>query len=75
MRIAAMLLAAVLALGPSTASATPPRLATACKKSKSPGKAKPPKQDKCREKCERKNRIAHCADDEGHMMPCPCRCP
>jgi hypothetical protein len=29
----------------------------------------------CLKKCEKRNRNRDCADADGHMMPCPCRCP
>jgi hypothetical protein len=28
----------------------------------------------CLEKCEERNMYTDCADEDGHMMPCPCHC-
>jgi hypothetical protein len=32
------------------------------------------KREKCLEACNRAGMAKDCADDEGHMMPCPCKC-
>jgi hypothetical protein len=56
----------------ATSAPTPKLLAAVVCKAKAP---KPPKRDKCREKCAKRNRTHDCADEDGHMMPCPCYCP
>ena len=33
-----------------------------------------PARRACLEKCEHRNMNADCADEDGHMMPCPCHC-
>jgi hypothetical protein len=37
--------------------------------------AAPAPVDECRERCEQFQMIADCADQQGHMVQCPCHCP
>jgi hypothetical protein len=72
--VLALLIGAAVALPGADARAGRGRPAATAKKKPRP-KVKPPKRDACREKCDHFNKIADCADEEGHMMPCPCHCP
>ena len=70
----AMALAASDGSVPSTRASAEPSPATSSRK-RGAARLRSTTDSDCYRKCERRNMYTDCADDEGHMMPCPCHCP
>jgi hypothetical protein len=65
----------LLSLGALSCSHTPAgQPATVREPAPSPD-ATPAAMEECRKRCEEFRMIADCADEQGHMVQCPCHCP